>query len=170
MQDENGKLGLEVAAHLGAGLLDVLLQLLDGVLERGARVVDLVDDQHALADQVGHLAQRGQVEPLRARDLGARRLDVRVGRVGQLLVQRQADGLDGDVGAAGLLEERTQDPRGHVAAAADGHHQLRLEVGQDPRRRLLAQPVHLVWARAVSSMLLVSARKAQLRDGSHRCT
>jgi hypothetical protein len=82
VQDEDGKLGLEVAAHLGAGLLNVLLQLLDGVLERGARVVDLVDDQHALADQVGHLAQRGQVEPLGARDLGAGRLDVRVGRVG----------------------------------------------------------------------------------------
>jgi hypothetical protein len=160
VQDEDGKLGLEVAAHLGAGLLNVLLQLLDGVLERGARVVDLVDDQHANADQVGHLAQRGQVEPLGARDLGAGRLDVRVGRVGQLLVQRQADGLDGDVGAAGLLEERAQDPRGHVAAAADGHHQLRLEVGQDTRRRLLAQVVHLVWARAVSSMLLVSAKGA----------
>ena len=145
MENENGKLGLEVAPDLGAGLLDVLLQLLDGVLEGGARVVDLVDDQDALADQVRHLAQGGQVEPLGARDLGADGLDLDVDGLGQALVQGQADGLDGDVGAAGLLEERAQDARGHVAAAADGDHQLRLELGQDLRRGLLAQLVHLVF-------------------------
>ena len=145
MENENGKLGLEVAPDLGAGLLDVLLQLLDGVLEGGARVVDLVDDQDAFADQVRHLAQGSQVEPLGARDLGADGLDLDVDGLGQALVQGQADGLDGDVGAAGLLEERAQDAGGHVAAAADGDHQLRLEVGQDLRRGLLAQLVHLLF-------------------------
>lgn len=143
MEDENGKLGLEVAANLGPGLLDILLQLLDGVLEGGAGVVDLIDNQDALADQVGHLAQSGQVEPLGARDLGAGGLDIGIRLGAQGLVQREADGLDGDVGAAGLLEERAQDARGHVAAAADGNHQLRLEVGQDLGRGLLAQLVHL---------------------------
>ncbi len=145
MEDENGKLGIEVAPDLGAGLLDVLLQLLDGVLEGGAGVVDLVDDQDALADQVRHLAQGGQVEPLGARDLGADGLNFHVDGFGQALIQRQADGLDGNVGAAGLLEERAQDAGGHVAAAADGDHQLRLEVGQDLRRRLLAQLMHLLF-------------------------
>ncbi len=145
VEHKDGKLGLEVAAHLGAGLLDVLLQLLDGVLEGRAGVVDLVDDEHALPDQVGHLAQRGQVEPLGARDLGANGLDGVVSGVGQALVQRQADGLDRDVGAAGLLKERAQDAGGNVAAAADGDHQLRLELGKDLRRRLLAQLVHLLF-------------------------
>lgn len=143
MQDKDGKLGLLVAAEPRPRLLDVLLQLPDGVLERGARVVDLVDDEHALAHQVRHLAQRRQVQPLRARHLGAGRLHLGVGRVGQLLVQRQADRLDRNVGAARLLEERPQDPRRHVPAAADRDHQVRLELGQDLGRRLLAQLVHL---------------------------
>ena len=149
MKHKDGKLGLLVAAELRPRLLDVLLQLLDGVLEGGARVVDLVDNQHALADQVLHLAQRAHVQPLGARHLGAGLLDFGVGRVGERLVQRQADGLDGDVGAAGLLEERAQDPRGHVAATADGHHQVGLEVGQDLGRDLLAQLVHLFFAALV---------------------
>lgn len=104
MQDKDLKLSLgPLVAGLDPGGLDVLLKLLDGVLERGACVVDLVDDEDALAEQVAHLAEAAQVEPLRARDLGPRRLLHRVGR--QLLIQRQADGLDGDVGVAGLLEE-----------------------------------------------------------------
>ncbi len=61
----------------------------------------------------------------------------------EALVQREADGLDGDVGAALALEERAQDARGHVAAAADGDHQLRLEVGQQARGKLLAEAVDL---------------------------
>ena len=116
-------------AHLKAGSLDVLLELADGVLERGARIIDLVNDKNVLADQVEHLAQRRQVQPLGARHLGAGGLDDAAR--GQRLVQRQADGLDGDVGRAGLLEEAAQDPRRHVAAAADGDHQLRLEARQD---------------------------------------
>lgn len=143
MQDKNGKLGVKVAAQLSTGLLDVLLELADGVLERGAGVVDLVDDEHALADEVGHLAEGREVEPLGAQDLGAGRLDRLVGRSRQLLVQRQADRLDRNVGPAGLLEERAQDARRHVTAPADGDHQLGVELFQDPRRRLLAQLVHL---------------------------
>lgn len=103
VQDEDGEGGLLAgAAELLGGRLDVLLELAHGVLERGARVVDLVDDQHVLADQVGHL-ERGQVQPLRARHLGAGRLDLVAGA--ERLVERKADGLDGDVRAAGLLEE-----------------------------------------------------------------
>lgn len=143
MEDKDAELGLGgIGAHLEPGDLDVLLQLLDGVLERGAGVVDLVDDQDALADQVGHGAEAGQIEPLGASDLGAGLLFDVVSR--QALVEREADGLDRDVGRAGLLEERPQDACRHVATAADGDHELRLEPLQDRARGFLAELVHLL--------------------------
>lgn len=131
---------LALEAELLAGGLDVLLELLDGVLEGGAGVVDLVDDEDLLADEVLHLAEAGQVEPLGAGDLLAGLLD---DGVAQGLVERQADGLDGDVGAAGLLEERAQDAGGHVAAAADGDHEVGLEVVEDVGGGLLTELVDL---------------------------
>lgn len=133
MQHKDAELGLGVLAleaELLPGGLDVLLELLDGVLEGGAGVVDLVDDEDLLADEVLHLAEAGQVQPLGAGDLLSRLLDDRVAAA-QGLVQRQTDGLDGDVGAAGFLEEGPQDARGHVAPAADGNHEMRLEVVED---------------------------------------
>lgn len=97
--------------------LHILLKLSNRILERGARVVHLVHDQHVLADQVRHL-ERGQVQPLRARHLRARRLHVAVaggggGRCGggrggsgrELLVEGEPDRLDGDVGAVAFLQE-----------------------------------------------------------------
>lgn len=105
MNDEDGEVGLFGGATEGfGGFLDVLFKLADGVLEGRAGVVNLVDNEDVLTDQVGHL-ERGQVEPLCASDLGARDLLGGVGAKG--LVERKTDGLDGDVGVSGLLEERT---------------------------------------------------------------
>ncbi len=100
MKHKDGELGLlGLSAQTLRHGLDVLPELSDGVLERGSRVVDLVDDEHVLANQVLHL-QRRQIQPLRAGDLGADFLDL--GRA-QLLVQREADGLDRDVRITRLL-------------------------------------------------------------------
>lgn len=143
MENKDAKLGLgSIRSDPLAGKLDVLLKLLDGILERRPGVVDLVHNQDSLADEVRHLAQGGEVEPLGAGDLCANLLDL--GVVAQGLVQGEADGLDGDVGRAGALEERAQDSRGHVAAAADGDDELRLEVIEDLGSGLLAQLVDVV--------------------------
>ena len=143
MQHEDAELCLGVLAlesQLLPGGLNVLLQLLDGVLEGGAGVIDLVDDEDLLAYEVLHLAEAGQVEPLGAGDLLPRLLD---DAVAEGLVEREADGLDGDVGAAGLLEEGAQDAGGHVAPAADGDHEVGLEVVEDVGGGLLAELVDL---------------------------
>lgn len=145
VQHKDAELGLGVLAlepQLLPGGLDVLLQLLDGVLEGGAGVVDLVDDEDLLAYEVLHLAEAGQVEPLGAGDGLPGLLDDAVAAA-EGLVERQADGLDGDVGAARLLEEGPQDARGHVAPAADGDHEVRLEVVEDVGGGLLAELVDL---------------------------
>lgn len=144
VENKDAELGLgslPLGAYLLARSLDVLLQLLDGVLERGSGVIDLVDDEDLLADQVLHLAQAGKVEPLCASDLVAGLLDDGVG--GKGLVEGQADGLDGDVGGTGQLQEGPQDTRGHVTTAADGDYQMRLEVVEDAGCRLLAELVDL---------------------------
>lgn len=62
---------------------------------------------------------------------------------GKLLVQRQPDGLDGDIGRTGLLQERSQDARRYIATAADGDHELRLEFMEDARGGFLAELVDL---------------------------
>ena len=164
MENEDGELGV-LAAETLAGDLDILLELADGVVEGGAGVVDLVDDQDALADQVAHLAERGQVEPLGAGDLSARGLDDRVGAGGgELLVEREADGLDGDVGVAGALEEGAQDTSGNVAAAADGDHELRVEGLEDLGSDLLAELVDLLHFRdpLVRCSAVVGAARCRL--------
>jgi hypothetical protein len=94
-------------------------------------------------------------------------LDVGVGVAVELFVQGETDGLDGDVGAAGLLEEGTagkkvllvflgssfvglftrscvpEDARRDVAAAANGDHEVGLEVIEDLVGRLLAELMDL---------------------------
>lgn len=100
MQHEDAEARLlALAAELLLRLDDVLLELFDGVLERGSRVIDLVNDEDVLADQVRHL-EGGEVEPLCAGDFRAGLLDG-VGAEG--FVEGETDGLDGDVGGAGLL-------------------------------------------------------------------
>lgn len=147
---------LALEPELLPGGLDVLLQLLDGVLEGGAGVVDLVDDEDLLAYEVLHLAEAGQVEPLGAGDLLPWLLDHAVAVGPERLVERQADGLDGDVGAARLLEEGPQDARGHVAAAADGDHEVGLEVVEDVGGGLLAELVDLEWGGRQESEFMVT--------------
>jgi hypothetical protein len=159
MQHKNAKLGrLPLPPQLLHRSLDILLQLAHRILERRPRVVHLVDNQHVLADQICHF-ERGQVEPLRARDFCARRFDF--GIRAERLVQREADGLDGDVGRPGLFEEGAEDARGDVAAAADGDHEVGLEVGEDLGGGFLAEFVHLVegeWVGAVIGYRMGCAR------------
>ena len=125
------------------GARPLVIQLPIGAESDFQGVVDLVHDQDALPDEVLHGAQARKVEPLCPRDLGTDLIDGADadsrGRVcdGQLFVQGQADGLDGDVGGAGLLQKGAQDSRGHVASAADGDHQLWLACGKQLRGRLL---------------------------------
>lgn len=141
MQDEDAELGLGgVGANALARSLDVLLELLDGVLEGGTGVIDLVDDQDALADKVVHLAESAEVEPLGTSDLGANLLNL--GIATELLVEGETDSLDGDVGGAGLLEEGSKDTGGNVATTADSDDQLGLEL-EELDGGLLAQVVHL---------------------------
>jgi hypothetical protein len=103
VQDVNEEVGLlALTAKLLLSQLHILLQLAHGVLQGSAGVVNLVDNENVLADQVGHL-ERAQVEPLCAGDLGAGDL---LGIVtAEVLVEGQTDGLDGDVGVTGALEE-----------------------------------------------------------------
>jgi len=140
VKHKDGQLGLlGLSAQPLGHVLDILLELSDGVLERGSRVVDLVDDENVLANQVLHL-QRRQVQPLRAGDLCADFLDL--GRA-QLLVQRQADGLDGDVRMARLLQKRAKDSGGDVTTAADGDDKVWSEGIKNLGSRSLTQLVDL---------------------------
>lgn len=84
--------------------LDILLQLTDSVFQGGTGVIDLVDNQDVLADQVGHL-EGAQVQPLGTGDLGAG--DLFGIAATEILVEGQTNGLDGDVGVTGALEEGT---------------------------------------------------------------
>jgi hypothetical protein len=105
VQDEDAEMRLlALAAELLHRGLDVLFELAHRVLERRARIVHLVDNQDVLANQVRHLEGR-EVQPLRARYFCAGRFNVWVAGGAELFVQGEADGLDGDVGCAGFLEE-----------------------------------------------------------------
>ena len=57
-------------SHVPSCSLDILLQLPDRILQRGSRVVHLVHNEYVFADEIRHF-ERGQIQPLRARDLGA---------------------------------------------------------------------------------------------------
>lgn len=142
MEDKDAKLSLgQLTTHLLTGSFDILLELADSVLEGSAGIVDLVDNEDALTNEVLHLAESGEIEPLGAGDLCAGDLDL--GVAAELFVEAEADGLDGDVGGTGLLEERAEDAGGDVAAAADGDDEVGLELVQELFGRLLAQLVHL---------------------------
>jgi len=144
MQHEDAEPGLlPTSSGLLCGGRDILLQFLYRILERRPRVVDLVDDEHALANQVGHL-ERAQVEPLCACDFGAGNLHLAIAVGTKLFIEREADGLDGDVGRARLLEEGAQDTGGDVAAAADGDHEVGGEIGEDARGGILTEFVDLL--------------------------
>lgn len=149
MKNKNAELRLgRIGAHAAAGFLNVLLQLLDGVFECGSGIVHLVNDEDALADEVFEGTESREIEPLSTSNLSARLLNLVVAK---RLVKREANGLDGDVGRAGLLEEGPQDSSRNITAAADGDHELGLEIGEEPDRRLLAEIVNLKRAEAASA-------------------
>lgn len=83
-----------------------------------------------------------------AGDLGAEllnlagRRDAR-GRRWELFVEREPDGLDGDVWGAALLEEGSEDARRDVATTADGDHELRVEVIENLRGGFLTELMDL---------------------------
>jgi hypothetical protein len=141
VQHEDGELSsLSTSASLLGCLGNILLQLLNSVLESCPGVIDLIHNEDVLSDQVGHL-EAAEVQPLCPGNLGARLLDLSVGTEG--LVQRKANSLDGNVRAAGLLEERSEDARRNVATTTNGDHEVRLALIEDARACLLAQLVHL---------------------------
>jgi hypothetical protein len=84
VDDKDGELGLDAQAltlslvlDLAELLLNVLLELADGVDEGGAGVVNLVNDEDAAAEQttVGELvAKSREVDPLDTDNLAARNL------------------------------------------------------------------------------------------------
>lgn len=103
MEDKDAKLSLgsrSTLAHTLTGNLDILLELLNSVLKGCSGIVDLINDKDSLADEVMHLAESGQIEPLCSGDLCTGGLDL---IVAEGLVEGETDGLDGDVGRAGLL-------------------------------------------------------------------
>lgn len=140
MEDEDGELGLLTLAERLTGSLDILLELLDGVLEGGAGVINLVNDEDTLADKVLHGTKGSEVEPLSAGNLSTGLLN---NIVAERLVERETNGLDRNVGVAGALEERAQDTGGNVATTANGDHELGVEGLEDLGSDLLAQVVHL---------------------------
>ncbi len=162
---------LPLTAELLLCLLDILLQLAHGIFEGRPGIIDLIDDEDVLANQVGHL-EGAQVEPLGTGHLGAG--DLLGITAAEILVEGQTDGLDGDVGVTGTLEERSIRERmlalwistaaglcacaqdsssGHdipenagrnVTTTTDSDHEVRVELLEDGVSRLLAQVVHLV--------------------------
>jgi len=82
------------------------LELAHGILECGARIVNLVDNENIFADEVRHF-ERGEVEPLGASYFFAGDLDlgVCVGARAEFFVERETDGLNGDVRIAVAFEE-----------------------------------------------------------------
>lgn len=132
---------------VGDGVLDVLEELRVCVLEGGPGVIDLVDDKNILAEQstsvlalldlAGTLVAGNSlgVEPLSADDLVT---DLTLCSARDLLVQAQADSLDGDVAHLGrvecrrLLKESSEHTSGVESTTADGDHEIRVELGLDP--------------------------------------
>lgn len=75
VQNKHGKSCLlSFPAQLLFGKFHILLQLPHGIFQRCPCVIHLIDNQNIFANKIGHF-QRAQVEPLRARDLGAWSLD-----------------------------------------------------------------------------------------------
>lgn len=159
MEDKDAELSLgsgSTVTHALTSNLNVLLELLDGVLEGCSGVVDLINDKDSLSDEVLHLAESGQVEPLCSGDLGAGGLDF---VVAERFVEGETDGLDGDVGSATLLEERSEDSSRDVTTTADGDQKLGLEVGEELLSGLLAHLVHLEGMSAKVRCILCHAKQ-----------
>lgn len=106
MQHKNTKPRLRATSHALPRSLDIFLQLPHRVLQRGPGIVHLVYDEDVFAHQIRHF-QRGKIEPLRARYLGAWRFDGlrRISR-GQGFVEGEADRLNRDIRGGGPFEER----------------------------------------------------------------
>lgn len=112
VQDKDADLGLGDLLALGTELLglelEILGELADSVSESAAGVVDLIDNEDVAADEGG--LGRVKVEPLGLDDLGFGGDGGLVVLVVSLpdfevLVEGEADGLDGDVLVVLLLEE-----------------------------------------------------------------
>lgn len=105
VKNEDAEVCALVRACLPSRLLDVFLQLPYRILECRSGVIHFVHDQYVLADEVGHF-QRRKVEPLSPSDFGAWCLHG-IGRVRrwELLVEGEANGLDGDIRSGWTLEE-----------------------------------------------------------------
>lgn len=71
-------------------------------------------------------------------------LGVCVGARAEFFVERETDGLNGDVRIAVAFEEGAQDARGNVAAATNGNYEVWLEVIEDLLCCSLAEFVDLV--------------------------
>lgn len=145
------KVGTFLRREIGDGVLDILEKFRVGVLERGPRVVHLVDDQHILAQQTaGILALFDLSGTLVAADsLGIKPLcahhlvtDLSFRGARNLFVQAQADGLNRDVTQLagverrGLLEEGSQYTSRVESTTANGDHEIGVELGLDPACRL----------------------------------
>lgn len=94
---------LSLTAELLLSHLHVLLQLTDRIFQGCPGVIDLVHNEDVLANKIGHL-ERAEVEPLSPGHLGSGNLFGVT--TSQVLIERQADSLNGNVGLAGTLEER----------------------------------------------------------------
>lgn len=105
MNNVDEKVGLlAFTAELLLRNLNVLLELADGIFEGGTGIVNFVNNEDVLANEVGHF-QGAQVQPLCTGDLGSGNfLGV---TTTQVLVERQTDGLDGNIRFASALQERT---------------------------------------------------------------
>lgn len=111
VEDKDTDLGLGNLLTLGTELLgldlEILSQLPHGVGQCAAGIIDLIDNQDVAADEGGLGGVK--VEPLGLDDLGLQGdgLIVLMGGLPDLeiLVERQADGLDGDVLVVLLLQE-----------------------------------------------------------------
>lgn len=62
----------------------------------------------------------------------------------ETLIERKADGLDGNIWGSRLSQERSQDSGRHVTTSTDSNHELRLEMLKDLWRRFLAEFVDLI--------------------------
>lgn len=103
MKHKHKKVGLlALASQLFLSILHIFLELPHGVFQRRPGVIYLINNKDILANQVVHL-QGAQIQPLCAGDLGAG--DFFRVSAAQVFVQRETDGLDGNVGLAGAFQK-----------------------------------------------------------------
>jgi hypothetical protein len=162
MQHENRKLCfLSFPSLLLAYRCHILFQLFDRVIQSCPRIINFIDNQDVLSNQVFHL-QRGEIKPLGACDLCANLFD---GVSTKLFVEGETDGLDRNVGMAGLFEKRAidtllvksfswtccetacmdvpKDSSWDVSSSTDGYDEVWTQVIEDLSSGSLAHFVHL---------------------------